>query len=267
MTPASWGVVSVSQITGGMAVAPARTVNPRPEIVLPPGFALRIDYDPESSPASLLITAYHDDAPVGQAHVNPREVGQRLHLEVEAEKGAASSRALRLRLTPQRAMRAIEMSAVTQPVPPRQLVPQPEESPANQMAAHEPGSSAHPAMSAIQELEREGALGENGAWTARTRHGTNALVWLGNGKAVVLPSAEGSESLAGLLTLAGRQLRDELTVEDGLWSRMQHGLRALSSAVDLLANPLRLYDANADGWSSWRASWRAVHQPSGASEG
>jgi hypothetical protein len=32
-------------------------VNLRPEIVLPPGFALRIDYDPESSPASLLITA------------------------------------------------------------------------------------------------------------------------------------------------------------------------------------------------------------------
>ena len=29
-------------------------VNPRPEIVLPPGFALRIDYDPESVPASLL---------------------------------------------------------------------------------------------------------------------------------------------------------------------------------------------------------------------
>jgi len=258
----------VIQLTGGMAVAPARTVNPRPEIVLPPGFALRIDYDPESSPASLLITAYHDDAPVGQAHVNPRDVGQRLRLDVEAEnESAASDRALRLRLTPQRAMRAIEMSAVTQPVPSRELVPQPEESSASQVAALEPGLAAHPAMSAVHELARDSALGESGVWATRARHGTNAIVWLGNGKAVVLPSAEPSESLTTLVARAGRQLRDELTIEEGTWSGMHRALRALSGAVDLLVNPLRLYDANADGWSSWRASWRGVHQPSGASEG
>ena len=75
-----------------MAVAPRCIVNPRPEIVLPPGFALRIDYDPESSPASLLITAYHDDAPVGQAHLDPRDVGRRLRLDVEATDDAAEDR-------------------------------------------------------------------------------------------------------------------------------------------------------------------------------
>lgn len=254
-------------LTGGMAVAPARTVNPRPEIVLPPGFALRIDYDPESSPASLLITAYHDDAPVGQAHVSPREVGKRLRLDVEARDGAAADRSLRLRLTPDRAMRAIEMSAVTRPVASREPAPKADEAPASQSAAVEAESTVHPAMSAVHDLAREGVLVESGGRTAPPSHGANALVWLGDGKAIVLPAAGSSESLSALVARAGRQLRDELTIEDGPWSRMQRALHALSSAVDLLANPLRLYDANADGWSSWRASWRAVHQPSGASEG
>ena len=255
------------QLTGGMAVAPARTVNPRPEIVLPPGFALRIDYDPESSPASLLITAYHDDAPVGQAHVNPRDVGPRLRLDVEAENGTAADRSMRLRLTPHRAMRAIEMSAVTTPAPPRELLPKADEAPATQAAAVVPETTMHPAMSALHDLAREGALAESDGWTSPGRYGTNALVWLGDGKAIVLPSAGTSESLSTLVARAGRQLRDELTVEDGPWSRMQRALHALSGAVDLLANPLRLYDANAEGSSSWRASWRGVQQASGASEG
>ena len=261
-------------LTGGMAVAPARTVNPRPEIVLPPGFALRIDYDPESSPASLLITAYHDDAPVGQAHVAPRDVGQRLRLDVEAENGSATGRSLRLRLTPQRAMRAIDMSAVMEPAPPREVLPEVDDAPLTQAAAAEGQeqvtileSPAHPAMSAVHALAREGALVESGIAEGRARHGRNALVWLGGGKAVVLPSAEPSASLSAVVARAGRQLRDELTIEEGPWTTMQRALRSLSGAVDLLVNPLRLYDENPDGWSSWRASWRGVHQASGASEG
>jgi hypothetical protein len=109
---------------------PPWTVNPRPEIVLPPGFALRIDYDPESSPASLLITAYRDDAPVGQAHVDPREVGQRLRLDVADETAPPSTtHELRLRLTPQRAQRAIVMDAVRDSAPSRAVVDAVEEAP------------------------------------------------------------------------------------------------------------------------------------------
>ena len=59
-------------------------MSPRPEIVLPPGFALRIDYDPESSPASLLITAYRDDV-VGRRYPSENES---YHLPKSA-KGAA----------------------------------------------------------------------------------------------------------------------------------------------------------------------------------
>jgi hypothetical protein len=201
-------------------------VNPRPEIVLPPGFALRIDYEPESSPASLLVTAYRDDAPVAQAHLDPREVGRRLRLEVED--GATShGRQPRFRLTPQRAMAAIEMGAVQSPVPPRQLPSTVEEqleesaglvTPEPEPATHEP--PPHAAMDALRELAREGAFDE---YVERD--------------------------------------------EERPWSRVQRALRSLSAvAADLLGNPLRLRDAEAAGWPSWRATWRGVHQPSGASE-
>jgi hypothetical protein len=211
-------------------------VNPRPEIVLPPGFALRIDYDPESSPASLLITAYRDDAPVAQAHLDPRDVGQRLRLEVEEGDGAtAAANEPRLRLTPQRAMRAIVMGAVHEPAPPRELQPPVEEPP------------VHPAMAALQELARDGALADTADYDSGP-HATNALVWLDNGTAVVLP--------------------DDALATERPWTRMQRALRALSmAAVDLLGDPLRLREADGESWPSWRASWRGVHQPSGASEG
>ena len=258
----------MTRLTCGMAVAPAGIVNSRPEIVLPPGFALRIDYDPDSSPASLMITAYHDDAPVGQAHVNPREVGQRLRLEVAADDARASERTLRLRLTPQRAMRAIEMSAVTKSAPPREQPPPPEELPASRAAAAIHEAPAHHAMSAVHELAREGALVQSHAYTTRGPRVTNALVWLGNGMALVLPAEAPARPLSTLAARVSRQLREELTIEERSWSRMHRALRALSgAAADLLANPLRLYDAEADRWSSWRVSWRGVQQASGASEG
>lgn len=180
-------------------------MNPRPEIVLPPGFALRIDYDPESSPASLLITAYRDDAPVGQAHVDPREVGQRLRLDVEAgsdrpmEDGAP-----RLRLTPQRGMRAILMEAVREPVP----------------APEAPEVSPHPAMAALHEMARDGSLGRECHYDTDNPRAMNALVWLKGGSAVVLP--------------------DTVIEGEPRWTRMQRVVRAFSSAAaDLLGTPLR----------------------------
>jgi hypothetical protein len=206
-------------------------VNPRPEIVLPPGFALRIDYDPASSPASLVITAYRDDAPVGQAHLDPREVGHRLRLEVEGDGAMFNGHQPRLRLTPQRATRAIEMGAVLAPAPQREPLPaieqQVEESrelppdvvvSAAELRLAEP--PAHAAMDALRELAREGAFDD----------------------------------------VSDRD-------EERPWTRVQRALRAFSAvAVDVLGNPLRLRDADAAGWPSWRASWRGAHQPSGAGE-
>lgn len=221
---------------------PPGIVKPRPEIVLPPGFALRIDYDPTSSPASLLITAYRDDAPVGQAHLDPREVGHRLRLDVEQDDATTSGteREARLRLTPQRAVQAIVMSAVHVPAPPREappVEPPPVEPP-----------PAHPAMAAVQALARTGALADAGHHGARRPHNTNALVWLNDGTAVVLPEP----AMPG----------------EHPWTRVQRALRTLSvAAVDLLGNPLRLRDADGDDWPSWRASWRDVQPASGASEG
>ena len=198
-------------------------MNPRPEIVLPPGFALRIDYDPESSPASLLITAYRDDAPVGQAHLDPREVGHRLRLEVDADdvtaRGASEQR---LRLTPQRALRAIVMGAVHEPAPPRELLPPLEARVATtRETAAVLDAPTPPAMAVLRELAREGAFDD--------------------------------------CDDAG---------EERPWSRFQRALQAISGvAVDLLGDPLRLRAAEAAGWPSWRATWRAVHQASGAAEG
>lgn len=212
-------------------------MNPRPEIVLPPGFALRIDYEPESSPASLLITAYRDDAPVGQAHLDPREVGQRLRLEVETSGATSNADEPRLRLTPQRAMRAIVMDAVHEPAPPRELLP-----------PVEPEPPAHAAMTALHALARDAALDDCRDYDTESPHATNALVWLDNGTAVVLPDREPETERP--------------------WTRMQRAMRAFSvAAVDLLGNPLRLRDADGESWPSWRASWRGVHQASGASEG
>lgn len=136
-------------------------VNPRPEIVLPPGFALRIDYDPESSPASLLITAYRDDAPVGQAHLDPREVGQRLRLEVAPDDAVAHGmNEQRLRLTPQRALRAIVMGAVHEPAPPRELLPSIEDIGTSPREMAVPDAPPPPAMEVLRELAREGAFDE-----------------------------------------------------------------------------------------------------------
>jgi hypothetical protein len=184
-------------------------VNPRPEIVLPPGFALRIDYDPESSPASLLITAYRDDAPVGQAHVDPREVGQRLRLEVESGgDGVRGERQPRLRLTPQRAMHAIVMEAVKEPAPSAEPSPSADQPP------------PHPAMAALHELARDGALEDECHYDTDNPRAMNALVWLKSGTAVVLP--------------------DHVVEGERRWVRMQRALRAFSTvAVDLLGSPLR----------------------------
>lgn len=199
----------MTDVTGGITVALASAVNPRPEIVLPPGFALRIDYDPESSPASLLITAYRDDAPVGQAHVDPREVGQRLRLEVESGgDGVRGERQPRLRLTPQRAMHAIVMEAVKEPAPSAEPSPSADQPP------------PHPAMAALHELARDGALEDECHYDTDNPRAMNALVWLKSGTAVVLP--------------------DHVVEGERRWVRMQRALRAFSTvAVDLLGSPLR----------------------------
>lgn len=236
-------------------------VNPRPEIVLPPGFALRIDYDPAASPASLLITAYRDDAPVGQAHVDPREVGLRLRLELEDD-AATQPHEPRLRLTPSRAVRAIVMGSVQEPVPPREVLapaaePQvaaplevrsePLLEPSGERLAESP-AQPHAALAALHELAREGALVANEALLDDDlQRPLNALVWLQNGSAVVLPS------------------QDPRPEEPSL-SPLQRAFRALSGAAELLANPLRSRDAE-ESWTSWRASWRSAPQTGGAGEG
>lgn len=236
-------------------------VNPRPEIVLPPGFALRIDYDPAASPASLLITAYRDDAPVGQAHVDPREVGLRLRLELEDD-AAAQPHEPRLRLTPSRAVRAIVMGAVQEPMPPREVLapsadpqvaapPEVHSEPVRK-ARHERRTDSpaqpHAALAALHELAREGALvaNENVAEDDSQRT-LNALVWLQNGSAVVLPSQDPKP-------------------EEPALSPLQRAFRVLSGAAELLANPLRSRDAE-ESWASWRASWRSAPQAGGAGEG
>jgi hypothetical protein len=190
-------------------------VNPRPEIVLPPGFALRIDYDPAASPASLLITAYRDETPVGQAHVDPREVGLRLRLELADGPEVADAPEPRLRLTPSRAMRAIMMSAVQEPVPPREVVTLPAE----------PAVESQAALAALQELARDGALGAaEASCDDEDQRPLNALVWLENGSALVLPSVEPRPEQAAL-------------------SPLKRALRTLAGAAELLAGPLRLRDA------------------------
>ena len=257
---------------------PPCVVNPRPEIVLPPGFALRIDYDPDSSPASLLITAYRDDAPVGQAHVDPRDVGHRLRLELEMEATGATSTVSepRLRLTPQRAMRAILMEAVREPVPPREMLPRVEESPDMVASAVVSESSpavdvvpAHPSLTALQEVTRDIVRRDAPPHYGREGfHAPNTLVWLDNGTAVVLPSAPPpTRPLATVAAHVGRRLRDEVMGDDRAWSKMQRALRALAGlAAELVPNPLRLREAD-ESWISWRASWRAAQHPTGASEG
>lgn len=232
-------------------------MNPRPEIVLPPGFALRIDYDPAASPESLLITAYRDATPVGQAHVDPREVGLRLRLDLEDADAASASDEPRLRLTPSRAMRAIAMGAVQQPVPPREVVaPAVEsraESPVEAVSGPVAESGAllheepHAALAALHELAREGALGANVPRMGdETQRPLNALVWLENGSALVLPSREPKP-------------------EEPSLTPFQRALRALSSAAELLTNPLHLREAE-EGWASWLAGWRSAPQAGGAGE-
>jgi hypothetical protein len=267
----------VTNVTGGTAVAPPCVVNPRPEIVLPPGFALRIDYDPESSPASLLITAYRDDAPVGQAHVAPRDVGHRLRLELEMEPtdAAETLSAPRLRLTPQRAMRAILMEAVRAPVQPRELLPRIEEpldiesrDIVSELSAAEERATTPPGLTALQELTRDGALRHAPMHDGREGiHAPNALVWLNNGTAVVLPCPPpGARPLASAAAHVGRRLRDDVVGDHRAWSKMQRALRALvGMATELVSNPLRLREAD-ESWISWRASWRAVQHPTGAGE-
>jgi len=238
-------------------------VNPRPEIVLPPGFSLRIDYDPAASPASLLITAFRDETPVGQAHVDPREVGLRLRLELADEDGAGSAPEPRLRLTPSRALRAIEMGTVQQPVAPREVATPAAESPvlaspearaeapapvtARIAAFAESPVERHAALEALHELAREGALGASVSHAADdSQRPLNALVWLENGSALVLPSREPKP-------------------EESSLSPFHRALRALSGAAELLASPLRLRGVD-EGWASWRAGWRSAPHAGGASE-
>jgi hypothetical protein len=252
-------------------------VTPRPEIVLPPGFALRIDYDPASSPASLLITAYLDDTPVGQAHLDPRVVGQRLRLDVAVPIGSATSGAAarepKLRLTPQGAMTAIEMEAVRAPAPQRELMPAPPASSAPAAVARAdlapadvapadaapadaaPGDIAPLNDGATAELRLIADEARTDSWweDERASHPTNALVWLENGTGVVLPA------------VAVRPRPATLTARV---AALLHGLRAGASDVanDLLASPPRFRLSDPAGWASWRASWRAAHEPSGTGD-
>jgi hypothetical protein len=226
-----------------MAVARLGTVNPRPEIVLPPGFSLRIDYDPAASPTSLVVTAFKDERPVGQARLDPRQVGPRLRLDVEAlgsMSGEPAPREPRLRLTPHDSSRAIEMGRVEREVlvePDREGARPPEE------------------RTVLAETARETrTLPSARRWAPEPRRGIastalNAIVWLENGNAVVLPSADAPEPA-------------------GVGSGIGEALRSLAErAAELLTGPLRLRGLEPEGWASWRASWRAIGQPAIAGDG
>ena len=220
--------------------------------MLPPGFALRIDYDPAASPASLLITALRDETVVGQAHVDPREVGLRLRLELAEGVPADRADASQLRLTPQRAMHAIRMDAVTTPRPTVATSPGTDtalHSSASDAPATASTAAAEEAMAALHELARGGQLHARTEQTEDIgpQRPLNALVWLDHGRALVLPAPEAEP-------------------EEQPWARVQRAIRAVSeAAAELLRDPLRLREAE-DGWASWRASWRAAQPASGASE-
>jgi hypothetical protein len=204
----------VTLVTSGMAVARLGGVNPRPEIVLPPGFSLRIDYDPARSPASLTVTAFQDDLPVGQAHLDPREVGLRLRLDVEggvADTGAPA-REPRLRLTPRNAALAIEMEAVHAASEPSAPVPAPEASVVS--APVSPGQ-------------------------ASLVHTPNSVVWLEDGTAVILPSADPP-------------------AEPSAMPRLRELLHTVSErASGLLSSPLGWRLLDPQSWISWRGTWGA----------
>jgi hypothetical protein len=42
------------------------------EIILPPGYSIRIDYDPDKAPVSLTVSVFRDGRWVGAANVSPR---------------------------------------------------------------------------------------------------------------------------------------------------------------------------------------------------
>jgi hypothetical protein len=46
------------------------------EIILPPGYSLRIDYDPEKAPVSLTVSVFRDGQWIGAANVNPQTARQ-----------------------------------------------------------------------------------------------------------------------------------------------------------------------------------------------
>jgi hypothetical protein len=105
-------------------------------------------------------------------------------------------------------MHAIVMEAVKEPKPSREWSP----------AAEEP--APHPAMAALHELARDGALEDECHYDTENPRAMNALVWLKGGTAVVLP--------------------DEVVKREARWTRMQRALRTFSMvAVDLLGTPLR----------------------------
>jgi hypothetical protein len=42
------------------------------EIILPPGYSIRIDYDPDKAPVSLTVAVFRDGRWIGAANVSPR---------------------------------------------------------------------------------------------------------------------------------------------------------------------------------------------------
>ena len=236
-------------LTNGMAVAPVHLVNLRPEIVLPPGFSLRIDYDPARSPASLTVTAFQDDTPVGQAHLNPREVGLRLRLEVKRDDATPAAepaqREPRLRLTPRNAALAIEMEAIPPSATPTEdaRAAEPEPSATSAPVPSPPTvaeATSHPGMEELYCMARDAAPDSwrRDEWNRHTAplHASNALVWLENGSAVVLPSVSAPDV-------------------EGMRSRVMDALRALTVlATELLSSPLRPRVLDPPGLASSRAS-------------
>jgi hypothetical protein len=42
-----------------------------PEIALPPGYSIQLDYDPDASPLTLRVSVFRNEERIGEAHLIP----------------------------------------------------------------------------------------------------------------------------------------------------------------------------------------------------
>jgi hypothetical protein len=167
-------------------------VSLRPEIVLPPGCSVRIDYDPDRGQSSLTVRAFRDGAWVGSAHLSPRlahrDKGLQRVIDVLTRRGAASvpdggaeaEFEWPPEAEPRRAEREQPPREPAAPLPERAEERPPRPMPTSAPRWEAPSSEVF-ALRADMDLETHAH--------ASTPSTGNVLVRLPNGTAVVLPGA------------------------------------------------------------------------------